>query len=63
MQAIQAILVAALATLTVWCIVDMALRAYERHRDPDNIPGSIRKIALRSLITFPIVALGWWLYR
>lgn len=59
---IQGLIIASLATLTVYCIVDAALRAYERHRDPDNIPGSMRRIALRSLITFPIVALGWWLY-
>lgn len=59
----QAVLIAALATLTVYCIVDAALRAYEAKRDPDNIPSSMRRIALRSLITFPIVAVGWWLYR
>lgn len=59
----QAVLIAGLATLTVYCIVDAALRAYERHRDPDDIPGSMRRIALRSLITFPIVAVGWWWFQ
>lgn len=60
---IQGLTIAALTTLTVYCIVDMALRAYEKGRDPDNLPTSMRRIALRSLITFPIVAVGWWLYR
>lgn len=59
----QGLIIAALTTLTVYCIVDAALRAYERHRDPDNIPRSMRRIALRSLITFPIVAVGWWWFQ